>query len=583
MNQKGDAMSAAMKSATRAWAALALVALLAGCPTEPTQTKPTPPTPTPPTTPTLPTPPAAQTITSNGGTLSFQSGQVTMTFPAGAVAADTSISIAPITTPPADGVPGTVYAFTPDGITFAQPVKLSVKYDPAQIPKGTLETQIVLAKVKGDGWQPLETSLDQTAKTVSADLNGFSSYGAIPTVKAWTFGGSAGQGTTAADIAADDVGNVYVIGSSDDYGGPVTQSNKAFVSSFTRDGTPRSGWPVRLSLPSDFSSFQLTAVAVDASGNFVCATGLNTKSLPNGTPVGNGQVVVCYTPDGKVRSGWPVFTTYSSGSGSSSGGIALDANANVYVSGANAGKVFVTSYNSSGALRAGWPRTFGVSTAMGSVNRTYPGGLTLDSSANVFMAWISTPWPNGGSIIESLTSNGQNRAGFPVIVQGGAGGNYNSVTRLAKDATGNTVVAWTDFLKQTTTLTSLNPSGVVRSGWPKLLEPTPPFRFAFSGTGPVAVNALGNVFIVTPLDPRTDPSSSNYEDVWLTSFNSSGAVRSGYPKILGSEFSDTSYALAVNVIGDVFVAGATNGVFQGLPIAETGASPVGFVARVRGY
>jgi hypothetical protein len=536
-----------------------LIVTLTACPVEP---------PPPSSPPTPPTPPAT-TITPSGGTLTFQSGQVTMQFPAGAVAADTTIGVTPVTTPPADGIPGTVYQFSPDGIQFAKPVRLTVKYDPAQIPKGTLETQLELAKVKTDGWQSLTTTIDQTAQTVSADLNGFSSYGAIPTVKAWTFGSNVGDGTRVNSIAADTVGNVYLVGTSDEYGGPVTQNNRAFITSFTRDGVPRSGWPVRLSLPTGYTVWTLSAVAVDTSSGFVCVTGSGNTA----TAGGFAQGTICYTPDGKVRSGWPVFVTTNLDYG---GGIVVDPTANVYISGTNASKAFVTSYNSSGALRTGWPRTFGAG------KLTLGGAIALDTSANVFLAWNSVPVPNSGTVVESLTSDGLTRSGFPVSVQG-TNGNNNSGSLLAEDMTGNTFVAWTDFLSGKKTITSLNPSGAVRAGWPNPLQATPPASIDDnSALRGIAVNVLGDVYAVASLDPRTS-SATNSADVWLTSFNSSGAIRSGYPKILGSEFSDEPASIAVNMIGDVFIAGRTNGDFQGLSIGTSGGSPLGFVARVRGY
>jgi hypothetical protein len=135
---------------------------------------------------------------SSGGTLSFPGGLVTLTVPAGAVAADPPIGVTPVAAPP-------------DGIQFAKPVRLTVKYDSAQVPQGTLETPLSLAKVEGTEGQTRDATPDGSTKTVSAGLNGFSSYGAIPTVRAWPFGASgsgSNDGSSAANWASPSAGRV---------------------------------------------------------------------------------------------------------------------------------------------------------------------------------------------------------------------------------------------------------------------------------------------------------------------------------------------------------------------------------------
>ena len=490
-----------------------------------------------------------------------------MVFPAGAVNSDTTIDATAVATPPADGIAGAVYQFSPDGIVFAKPVRLTLKYDPAQIPVGTLETQIELAKVIPNGWQPLQTVADSTAKTLSADLNGFSSYGAIPTVHAWLFGSSPTIATSVSAIAADLVGNVYVVGESADYGGPVTQNNRAYITSFTRDGNPRSGWPVRVDLPTGYTFWSLTGVAVDESGNFICATG-SGNAVPVGT---SAQLAICFTPDGKVRSGWPVFITTTSTYG---GKILLDPTANVYVSGSNGARAFVTSYNSSGALRSGWPQT------VGGGSLTPAPSISRDTSANIFAVWNSAPFPNSGAVVESFTADGIRRSGFPVLIPDGSAGNYNTGSAIAVDVTGNTAVAWTNFLTGRASITSLDPLGKPRAGWPNILEASNPNPLL--ALGGVAANYLDNVFVAASFDAYSAANPNNTSDVWLTSYNSSGALRFGFPLRLGSDFDDKPYGVAVNQIGDVFIGGTTNGAFQDVPNPNAGGASVGFVVRVRG-
>jgi hypothetical protein len=551
---------------TRACGVLSLVALLVGCPTEQT---PTPPPPTPP----APPPPAAQTIGSSGGTLRFQNGQVTMQFPAGAVASDTAIGIVPISTLPVDGVPGTVYEFSPDGIQFAKPVRLTVKYDPAQIPSGTLETQLSLANIKPDGWQPLETSGDAGANTLSADLNGFSGYGAVPTVRAWLFGASgSGSDVSTSGIAADNNGGVYVIGSSDAYGGTATDGNRAFVTGFTRDGTTRSGWPVRVALPSGYGQSSLQGVAVDTGGNSVCATGTVTK---NATPNAIQGLIVCFNSAGVVRNGYPVLLP----EGVEATGIAVDTQLNAYVTGftksaLEVGKpyfggdadVFVTSYTASGQLRSGWPRQFGTN-QFDAVN---PQAIALDGSSNVLLAWSAFNTPNNPVYLESLTSDGVRRSGYPQEFHKGTSGE-NFLGMVAPGA-----ITWRNNAINTGTGAQSVVGFTASPSWPKPLEVAVPQTLGF--VEGIAVDVQRNVYVVAKLDPGI---ADNPSDVWLTSFTPEGARRSGYPKILGSDLEDApSSGIAVSAVGDVFIAGSTKGNFQGL----TGGAGVSrpFVARVRG-
>jgi Beta-propeller repeat len=523
-------------------------------------------------------PPASNTITSSGGTLTLADGAVKLEFPAGAVAADTTIGVTAIAALPVDGVPGTVFEFSPDGIKFAKPVRLTLKYDPAKIPAGTLEKQLELAKVKTDGWIPLETTVDDTAKTLSADMNGFSSYGAIPTVKAWTFGADAtGAKVDVTRVAADSLGNVYVIGKSSTYGGSSTSTvnyGSAFISSFSRDGQIRIGYPKRIVLPEGYRTIEIYGIASSGGGDAVCITGrvFNTSTILIET------LITCYNQNGQTQIGWPkIFPENQEGID-----IALDSRQNVYVSGYTQvrleagqpyrgnGDVYVTSFTPNGMLRPGWPRQFGT-TEFDTVN-IY--SLALDSSANVYLTW----YPFSNNIIdnpvylESLTTDGVRRSGFPKEIRAGTIGS-NLYSLMTVDVVGNQVVTWSNNSASNNpfSISTFNPSGNVRSGWPQLE------RAPFQVQG-IATDSTANIFLTGRIR-----ATNGKEDVWLTSFTTDGAVRSGYPKILGSDGNDSpTGGLAINPIGDVFLAGTTDGTFQGAPL-PSGATNAGFISRVRGY
>ncbi|MFO1217187.1 MAG: hypothetical protein U1E89_02270 [Burkholderiaceae bacterium] len=70
--------------------------------------------------------PAFATIGAAGGTLTSSDERLTVTIPAGALAADTEVGIQPIT-PTAPGALGMAYRLTPEGTKFAQPVTLTFK------------------------------------------------------------------------------------------------------------------------------------------------------------------------------------------------------------------------------------------------------------------------------------------------------------------------------------------------------------------------------------------------------------------------------------------------------------------------
>ncbi len=119
----------------------------------------------------------------SGGTVALNSG-VSLQVPAGAVTAPIFITATPATNlPPAHLplVPGTGWDFAPDGITFAQPVTMTIPYDPAQVPSGVNPADLRIHKlVNGSYVQQNAGRVDLLNHTVSAEVNGFSVYVIIP-------------------------------------------------------------------------------------------------------------------------------------------------------------------------------------------------------------------------------------------------------------------------------------------------------------------------------------------------------------------------------------------------------------------
>lgn len=121
-------------------------------------------------------------LPANGGTSTLQGGAVALTLPPGAVDSDVVMSAVPldVATLPAGGrrlVPGTAWDFGPDGLRFATPAVLTLRFDPSRLPAGTDPAELRIHKRVGDSYvQQPAGRVDLVASTVSAETDGFSTY-----------------------------------------------------------------------------------------------------------------------------------------------------------------------------------------------------------------------------------------------------------------------------------------------------------------------------------------------------------------------------------------------------------------------
>ncbi len=84
--------------------------------------------------------------------------------------------------PPEDAsIIGLPYQLGPDGTTFDPPVTLTWRYDPADIPDGVDEEELVIAYYDEDAdeWQDLEFEVDPESDTLSAYIDHFSTFAVI--------------------------------------------------------------------------------------------------------------------------------------------------------------------------------------------------------------------------------------------------------------------------------------------------------------------------------------------------------------------------------------------------------------------
>lgn len=114
-----------------------------------------------------------------GGTVSVANGQVKLVFPAGAIDPPIMVtvdvgSLAPSTT---RLVPGTVFDFGPSATPFNVPVRLTIGYDPSDLP---VESLLRLFQVVGDRWVEVSGSgVDVVAQTVTGEITTFSRYAVV--------------------------------------------------------------------------------------------------------------------------------------------------------------------------------------------------------------------------------------------------------------------------------------------------------------------------------------------------------------------------------------------------------------------
>ncbi|MBI4303543.1 MAG: helix-turn-helix domain-containing protein [Chloroflexi bacterium] len=91
---------------------------------------------------------------------------------------------APPTKPANSEIIGWVYDFLPDGATFSPPITLTVSYDPALLPAGVDEKNLVLAYYDSavGKWVNLTSTVDTASRTISAKISHFTAF----TVVAYT-------------------------------------------------------------------------------------------------------------------------------------------------------------------------------------------------------------------------------------------------------------------------------------------------------------------------------------------------------------------------------------------------------------
>jgi hypothetical protein len=126
-------------------------------------------------------PPTMKTIDAAGGTIVADNGRLTITIPAGALAAATTIGVQAISNTAPGGV-GAAYRLTPDGQTFAQPIALTLKPTAADLNDTALAVLGAAYQDPQGRWPTLPVTVDAQAGTVRTTTTHFADYGWVANV-----------------------------------------------------------------------------------------------------------------------------------------------------------------------------------------------------------------------------------------------------------------------------------------------------------------------------------------------------------------------------------------------------------------
>ena len=120
-------------------------------------------------------PPISKSIGTTGGSISSPDGRIELTFPAGALSSNTTISIQPVTNTCPGGI-GISYHLMPDGITFSKPVNLVFHYTSEEVNGSNPYLLYIAYQDNAMQWKAdfKKRNVDTVAKTVTLGITHFS-------------------------------------------------------------------------------------------------------------------------------------------------------------------------------------------------------------------------------------------------------------------------------------------------------------------------------------------------------------------------------------------------------------------------
>lgn len=124
-----------------------------------------------------------QEIDKDGGSVFSEDGRIELKFPEGALSKKKKISIQSVTNQVANGR-GNAYEMEPSGLQFQKPVTLVYHYSEEELTGTSPEFKGMAWQDEKGKWQSIpEFSLDTTAKTITTQINHFSSYASFDKIE----------------------------------------------------------------------------------------------------------------------------------------------------------------------------------------------------------------------------------------------------------------------------------------------------------------------------------------------------------------------------------------------------------------
>lgn len=330
-----------------------------------------------------------------GLTFTDLSGRLTVAVPPNAVTQPTSLTVETAANPPSSVrlLTGTAFTIGPAALSFAQPVPITIAYDPSAVPSGYNESELQLYEVTGSGWQLVAGSgVNIDAKTVTGSVSGAGVYAimARPKVETVTVTGST------ASIAV--LATQQLTATLRDIEGAQLTRNVSWESSNPAIASVSGTGLVTANAP---GSATVTAISEGKSGSatIVVTTGPPSKLVPfagnnqtarPGTAVATPPSMMVTDAAGFPVSGVSVTFAVTSGGGTVAGGSATT--------------------NSGGIASVGsW--TLGTSVGLNSLSASTAG---LDGSPFVFSATAAIPAPTAMVVVAGNNQSGQPGGVLPV-------------------------------------------------------------------------------------------------------------------------------------------------------------------------
>lgn len=336
-------------------------------------------------------------------------------------------------------------------------------------------------------------------------------------------------------------------------------------------------WSKQLGVTSSMTIAQ--SITSDSNG-FLYATGTTNGNLDGQIRAGNTDLfVIKFNPNGVKQ--WTKLLGVVGGN-TDALGITLDANGNIYTTGATSGNLdgitksgpsdlFVVKYNSDGVKQ--WTRLLGVP---GTTTSTTSYGIISDISGSVYVSGHTYGNLDGQQLsgqadmfIVKYDTNGTKQ--WTRLLGGGAG-TFSQARGISSDSNGNiyatgftngSLDGQTKMGNRDLFVVKYNSSGVKQ--WTKQLGVASQETSAMS----IAIDSFGNVYATGNtygnLDGQTKTGSA---DLFIIKYDSSGIKQ--WTKLLGVTNKLTSgNGITIDLNGNIYVTGPTEGNLDGKTITGT--------------